>query len=223
MSCVLVDEKELENIKNSKYISSGEEGCCYLYNNLIFKLYHNQIYNRKVYFDLENSNHIAFPEDILIDINTKTILGYTMKLFNGTNLKNGFSDNESLSELKKAYIEIKKELENFSYIDMGNISLTNILFDGNNKCFNLIDTSLWKYGENLTSINIQRMNYMLIKALSFNLDWNRYPLNCEQILFDLYGMHLNGNSYFLEFLTELEIKVSNIKQDKVKTIKDLKI
>lgn len=223
MSCVLVDKDELEKIKQGKYISSGDEGSCYLYNNLIFKIYHNHIYNRRVYFDLEKSNNIAFPEDILIDINTKTIIGYTMKLLHGINLKNGFFDNLDLLKLKNAYINIRKEIEKFTYIDMNNISLTNILFDYSQNNINLIDTSLWMYVYNLNNINVQRLNHTLIKALSITLDWNRYKLNSEQILFDLYGMHLNGESFFLEFLTELEIKVSEEIQDKVKTIKDLKL
>ena len=221
MSCVLVSKEELERIKKGAYINSGDEGTCYLYNNLIFKIYHNPVYNRKVSFDLEKSNNIAFPEDILIDINTKTIIGYTMKLIQGINLKNGFSNDLNLLDLKNAYLKIKKEIERFSYIDMNNISLTNILFDYNKNIINLIDTSLWTYGND--NKNIQRLDYMLIKALSITLDWNRYKLNSEQVLFDLYGMHLNGNSYFLEFLTELEIKVSDLKQDKIKIINDLKI
>lgn len=221
MSCVLVSKEELEKIKKGTYVNSGDEGTCYLYNNLIFKIYHNPIYNRKVNFDLETSNNIAFPEDILIDIDTKTIIGYTMKLIQGINLKNGFSNDLNLLDLKNAYLKLKKEIERFSYIDMNNISLTNILFDYNKNIINLIDTSLWTYGND--NKNIQRLNYMLIKALSITLDWNRYKLNSEQVLFDLYGMHLNGNSYFLEFLTELEIKVSDLKQNKIKIINDLKI
>ena len=34
-------------------------------------------------------------------------------------------------------------------------------------------------------------------------------------------MHLNGESYFIEFLTELEMIVSELKNEKVKKIKDL--
>lgn len=223
MSCVLVDKKELEKIKQGEYLSSGDEGSCYLYNNLIFKLYHNQIYDRRVNFDLENSNNIAFPEDILVDINTKMILGYTMKILSGIDLKNGFLNDLNLLNLKKAYISIKKEIEKFSFINMNNISLTNILYDYKSNKINLIDTSLWNTLLDANRINLERLNYNLIKALCITLDWNRYKLNSDQVLFDLYGMHLNNESYFLDFLNELEIKVSELKQKKINKIEDLYI
>lgn len=223
MACVLVDENELKKIKQGKYINSGDEGSCYLYNNLIFKLYHNSIYDRRVYFDLENSNNIAFPEDILIDINNKTILGYTMKNLSGINIKNGFLDDLNLENLKNAYKKIKNEIEKYSYIDMNNISLTNTLFDYRNNNINLIDTSLWTSGVELDNLNKERLNYMLIKALCITLDWDRYKLNSQKILFDLYGMHLNGNSYFIDFLTEIERSIMELNQCKIKTIKDLRL
>ncbi|MBQ8891842.1 MAG: hypothetical protein IJ068_03145 [Bacilli bacterium] len=217
----MVDEQELEKIKSSKYISSGDEGICYLYRGLIFKLYRELMHDRKIDFDYEVSQNIAFPNDILISIDNKKILGYTMNLLNGINLKNGFVEDLELNDLKNAYKNIRREIERFSYIDMNNISLTNILYDYINKEFNIIDTSLWTLKGNSNNKNIERFNYILIRCLSITLDWNRYILNSKQILFDLYGMHLNGESYFIEFLTELEMIVSELKNEKVKKIKDL--
>ena len=223
MACVLVSEEELEKIKNSQYINSGDEGICYLYKGLIFKLYHDLVHERKIDFDYEKSNNIAFPNDILVSLETKRILGYTMKLLNGMNLKNGFHSDLELNDLKNAYKMIRREIEKFTYIDMKNLSLTNILFDYVNKEFNIIDTSLWTLEGNSNYLNIERLNFILIRALSITLDWNRYKLNSEQILFDLYGMHLNRESYFLEFLTEIELLNSKKKKEEVRKIKDLMI
>ena len=221
MACVLVDDKELENIRKSKYLSSGDEGICYIYKDLIFKIYKYLIYDRKLHFDLEKSDQIAFPEDILVYKDTKEILGYTMKILHGVNIKNGFLESLSISDLKKAYIKLRIEIERFSYIDMENISLTNILFDYDKNHLNLIDTSLWVPSNYASDLNVERLNYSLITAISTTLDWNRYFLNSDKDLFDLYGMYLNHSSHFLEFLCLIEEKVSERKQDKVKTIKDL--
>ena len=222
MAHILINNQELENIRKSKYISSGDEGCCYYYKGLIYKIYHELSSSRNIYFNLEITNNIAFPKDILMSLEDRKIIGYTMNLLCGKNLQNGFLEELSLENLKKAYQNIRNEIEKFSYIDMNNISLTNILFDYEKNSFNLIDTSLWTKEQYITSnINVERFNSMLIKALSITLDWNRYFLNSEPILFDLYGMYLSGQSYFIEFLTEIEELNSEIKGKKVLKIKDI--
>ena len=219
MACVLIDDKEIEGIKRGKYISSGDEGDCYLYNGLIFKLYTKKEFERKIFFDLEKSNRIAFPMDILVSLSDKTIIGYTMKEMKGNDLRNGFLDSLELKRLKMSYELIRSELLKYRFIDMKNISLTNTLYDYTNHQFSLIDTSLWTTTGN--SNNIEKFNQILMNALSITLDWKRHPLNINQNLFDLYGMYLNGESYFLDFLNELEIATSEKKQSKVLTIKDL--
>lgn len=221
MAVVLVNDLELKRIKNSQYLNVGDEGTCYLYKNLVFKLYHDLIYNRKIYFNSFESDLIAFPKDILLSYENKKVLGYTMNYMGGQNIKNGFSENMKLSILKKSYMELKAELEKFRNIDMNNISLTNILYDETKEKLQLIDTSLWIPNGDSYFNNLEIINHMLINALSINLDWNRYLLNCDKELFELYGLYKNGYSYFVEFLELLEIKVKQVKNKEIKLVKDL--
>ena len=55
-----------------------------------------------------------------------------------------------------------------------------------------------------------------------NLDWVNNPLNQDKKLHELYRMHkLANQSLPMEFLEELEIKMSERNNEKVKTIGDL--
>ena len=223
---VLVDNKYLEKIKKSQSLDSGKEGKCYLdKNNKVIKIFHKKTMFRKIYFDNINHNQIAFPIDLFYD-KDNCILGYTMNYLNGKNLLNGFSKDLDLNELKSVYLKTRLMILKLKNIYMDDNCLENMLYDYESKKINLIDTSRWyeKLDGELDSIN--DFNWQMINSLLRNIDWKSFKLNRDK---ELYNMFLTYKytkdipSLFMEFLSELENKVSEYKGEKVKTIKDLSI
>lgn len=225
MGRVLVDRREIEEIKNGFCLGRGKEGACYYLedDNIVAKIYYYFSANRQVYFDSESSRLITFPIDILIDSCSNSITGYTFNPTRGEHFKNGFRNFLSLEDLKKAYQEICLEIKKYPNIYMDDNCLDNILFDYVNKRMSLIDTSRWYPKEDSLERNLEIFNWQIMTALcQGNLDWVNNPLNRDNKLFELYRMHkLEIQSLPMEFLEELERKVSEIKGEKVKTIGDL--
>lgn len=227
MNRVLVDSREMEEIRFGFSLGRGKEGSCYFVedDNIIVKLYHDYCKNRKFYIPQVPSNQIAFPIDMLVLKNSDLIVGHTMDFLPGEKILNGFKSTLSLSDLKNAYFEIKKVIEMYPNVYMADNCLDNILFDYSKKRINLLDISRWSEEENALSKNIGILNWQLMTALlDGNLNWSSYPLNKEKRLQELYEMHKNGNeSLFLEFLDELQMEVSKRNDGVVKTIGNLKL
>ena len=223
---VLVDRREIQEIKFSPRIGNGKEGCCYLPDddNKIYKLFHYYDGKRKIYFDNLSNNQRAFPEDILIDKDSNLIAGYTMYYLSGEKFINGFHEDLNLEELKKAYLEMRLIILKYKDIYMDDNCLENMLYDYKFSRINLIDTSRWYPKMDGQIENINEFNWQMMTALLRNLDWKSFKLNRDKELFELYLIYKkleNISSLFVEFLMELEKKVSEYKQTKVKTIKDL--
>ncbi len=224
---VLVDKQYLEKLKNLKPIANGKEGICYLQvdDNRIVKIFHEWNKSKKIYFDNLTNSQIAFPIDILYD-KKDNLVGYTMHYLGGDKFINGFHEELSLQELKESYLKMRLIILQLKDIYMDDNCLENMLYDYNLKRINLIDTSRWyeKIDGHIESIN--EFNWQMITALLRNIDFKHYKINHDKKLFELYMTYQYFEqipSLFLEFLNELELKVSEYKGYKVKTINDLLI
>lgn len=222
MSKVLVDFQEIEEYKNNKMCGSGKEGACYyLSNNLIIKIFHIFINNRVVHFDTFKDNNIAFPIDIYIDNLVKLETAYTMKYFKGVKMTRGVPKRIKIDDLKKAYIKMKKVINNYWDIYMVDMCLENILYDKDKNEFNLIDTSRWYPLFDCGSMNLTQFNNCLCYALlSHNLDWVKNNNSGE--LLKLYNMFLNNEFInFNELLDIARYEMLKTSDKKVLTIGDL--
>lgn len=225
MGKILVERRYLDEIRRNRPINQGKEGSCYFFkdDNVVVKLFHLYDKKRKIYFMENESLYIAFPIDILIDSCSLQIAGYTMNYMPGEKFVSGFRSNLPLADLKKAYQILKLEVLKYKDIYMYDNCLANMLFDYNKKRINLIDTSRWYPEENGVLKNLENLNWQLMTSLCrANLDWVNNPLNQDKKLHELYRMHkLANQSLPMEFLEELEIKMSERNNEKVKTIGDL--
>jgi len=222
MAHILVDLKKVEEIRKLNLIDSGKEGSCYFLSDTeVIKIFHILDNKRKIYFDDLKFSNIAFPEDIYIYENTGLIQGYTMPYLEGEKFVDGFSKRLLLSDLKNAIINMKNVIARYPFICMYDLSLTNMLFDYKLNQIKLIDTGKWYKKEDSKKENINTFNYKIMLALIRGLDWLNHPLNQDSILHDIYRMHKIGESLPIEFLEELERKISLENGEKVKTIGDL--
>ena len=226
---VLVSEKEIERLKSSKPMGAGNEGTCYFGDNgsKIVKLFCEKEIERHIEISFTNMHHeqIAFPIDVLINEKGETI-GYTMNYLSGIKIINGLNDSLSIEDLKKAYFSMRIIILKLKNIYMEDNCLENMLYDYQNNRINLIDTSRWyeKLDGQIGSIN--KFNRQLITALINNINFKHHKLNHDKRLFEMYLDYKKSEdviSLFIEFLNELEIKVSEYKGEKVKTIGELKV
>ena len=224
---VLVNEREIEEIRFSKIIGIGNEGYCYLpaNDNLIVKLFFDN-YKEKVkhiYFSELNCSQIAFPIDVLYN-SSENIIGYTMNYLSGVKFVNGFKDDLLLSDLKKAYLNIRNIILNLKNVYMDDNCLENMLYDYINNKIKIIDTSRWYENKDGQLESINELNWQMMTALIRNIDFKRYKLNHEKGLLDIYLTYQYSEhllSVFMDFLSELELVVSEYKGKKVERIKDL--
>lgn len=218
----LVDFKELENLKKLELIGRGKEGSCYLLEDgSVLKLYHILNKNKKIYFEGLNSDNIAFPKDTYIYDGTNLICGYKMNFLNGSKFVDGFKKDLCLSNLKQAIKNTRDEIIRFQNINMLGLDLSNLLFDYDKNEINILGAGRWIPSENSSDRNINTFNYYLMVALCKNLDWVNNSLNQDSNLHELYRMHKIGESLPIEFIEELESKMSLEKEIKVKTLGDL--
>ena len=224
---VLVNERDLEEIRYSRRVGVGKEGICYLPvdDNRIVKLFYDSYKSqvKQVNFSNIKNSQIAFPIDILCTTDGQ-IVGYTMNYLSGEKFINGFKENLSLSDLKQAYLNLRIIMLKLKNIYMDDNCLDNLLYDYKTNKINIIDTSRWyeKRGGEFESIS--EFNWQMMTALLTNIDFENYKLNQDRSLSDMYFTYKNSEqllSIFIEFLNELELKVSEYKGEKVKTIKDL--
>lgn len=223
MSCVLVDINDIDKLRKLEFLQRGKEGSCYFLNNdEIIKLYHIMDTKRKIYFDNLESDVIAFPKDIYIYKGTDLITGYTMNFLKGESFISGFSKKLLLMDLKKTIMDIRNEIAKYPNIYMEDMCLVNLLFDYNLKRIKLIDTSMWYEKEDSLEDNIKKINMIMMTSLCRTIDWITYPLMKDKDLHELYRMHIYGNdSLPIEFLELIELKMSEINGQEVKTIGDL--
>ncbi|MBQ8472892.1 MAG: hypothetical protein IJ501_05260 [Bacilli bacterium] len=223
MSRVLVDINDLDKLRRLEFLQRGKEGSCYFLNkDEIIKLYHIMDTRRKIYFDNLESDVISFPKDIYIYKGTNLISGYTMNYLRGEPFVSGFSKKLLLRDLKKAILDTKDEITKYPDIYMEDMCLVNLLFDYRLKMIKLIDTSMWYKKEDSLEDNIKKINMIMMTSLCRSIDWITYPLMKDKDLHDIYCMHIYGNeSLPIEFLELIELKISEINGQDVKTIGDL--
>lgn len=225
MGKVLVDRVEKRKLEFLDSFARGKEGSCHFIEdgNKVLKLYYIYMKDRQVYFDDLKSLNISFPIDILIDSLSGLIVGYTMNYLEGIQIHSGFPRDVNLENLKKMYIDIKKEIEKFSNIRMNDLCVPNILADFNNSKFNLIDTSVWypkdnAYNENMADFN-KCLNYILCGR---TLPWLNEYLGKSPELFRMYSLYKLGQPVsFIELLEAIELEVSKKFRKNVVTIDDL--
>lgn len=242
MAVVFVNRRRVEEIRQEICIGRGKEGSCYLPSddNKIVKLYHIWDAKRKLHFMNCEHPSIAFPKDILLDEETKMLVGYTMYFLGGMHFSNGFLDKLSLEELKKSYQQVKQLIMNYPNIYMNDNCLDNMLYDYRFRRINLIDTSRWYERENAFVENINELNWQLTTAILENIDWEHFPLKNNPGIKHNYELYLAFQkcftqkqianksvvmipNLFLEFLEELEVEVAKEKKEKVLRIKDLRL
>jgi hypothetical protein len=151
-----------------------------------------------------------------------------MHYLNGEKFIGGFLENLDLQKLKEAYLKTRIIILKLKNIYMDDNCLENMLYDYQSNNINLIDTSRWYKEINGEIKSINEFNWQMTTALLENLKWKQYRLNHDKQLLDLYMEYKYTDfegieSLFIEFLNELELKVSEYKGEKVKTIKDLTI
>ena len=230
MGKVLVDFQEIEKYKKNNMCGSpGREGTCYyLTDDIIIKIFHVFVGDKRVYFDGLEDEHIAFPIDVYIDDIVKLETAYTMKYLEGTCLINGFASGIRIENVKQAYITLRKVIEEYHDIKMYDMCLANILYDKNTNSFRLIDTSRWYPSNNAFSKNIEQFNNCLCYSLfRHNLDWIS-KLNSEKELRELdklvklYENYLANNfPNFAELLDIVSYEIGKKSDKKIKTIGDL--
>lgn len=224
---VLVDKRYLEELKYSEPKGHGKEGSCYLPedDNRLVKIFYEWNKSKKIYFENYHHSQIAFPIDTLYD-DKDNLVGYTMYYLSGEKFINGFHNDLDLQKLKEVYLKTRIMILKLKNIYMDDNCLENMLYDYKLNRINLIDTSRWyeKLDGHIESIN--EFNWQMITALLENINWKQYKFNHDKQLLDLYLTYKYTSftgieSLFIEFLNELELKVSEYKGEKVKTIKDL--
>lgn len=224
---VLVSDKYLEKLSCLKPKGVGKEGKCYLPNNgnKLVKIFDEEYKVEKINFvGLENSQ-IAFPIDTLYDKNGN-LRGYTMYYLVGEKFINGFLEDLKLQDLKQVYLKTRILMLKLKNIYMDDNCLENMLYDYQQNKINLIDTSGWYQELDGEIKSINEFNWQMMSALLKNVNWKQYKFNHDKQLLDLYLTYKYTSftgieSLFIEFLNELELKVSEYKGEKVKTIKDL--
>lgn len=213
MSKVLVDDHDVEAIRFGRKIGVGKEGTCYFSedDNQVAKIYHMYLPRRKVYFENLSDSNITFPNDILFDMETGLIAGYTMDYLPGIKLLDGFSIKLKIQELKKAYLVIREKLKEYNDIYMDDLVLENILFDYQRNVFNLIDTSRWYPCFDSYRENLKLLDGALAHALCYNhLYWLKENLAVSKELLKLYQAYQDYQ--FIPFLELLEMSEEEIKQ-----------
>ena len=229
MASVLVDFQEIENYKKNNMCGRpGKEGTCYyLTNDIIIKIFHIFLGDKRVYFDNLKNEFISFPIDVFYDSIVKLETAYTMKYLEGTTLINGFSKEIKIENVKKAYINLKKIIEEYKDINMYDMCLANILYDAKTNSLNLIDTSRWYPSNNSFLTNIEQFNNCLCYSLfRYNMSWIRKIDNLDlkklTNLFKTYENYLDNNfPNFLELLDIVSYEIEKNSDKKIKTFDDL--
>ncbi|MBR3660429.1 MAG: hypothetical protein IKN63_00805 [Bacilli bacterium] len=225
---VWIESDTLSKIrKKDKLGKPGKEGVCYLLpDNKVIKLFHGLEKKKKVYFDCLSNPQIAFPIDVLYDRESKLTAGYTMNYLQGESLLDGFKEDISIQEIKNAYLNMRLILLKYKDIYMDDLCLENLLYDYENKKINIIDTSRWFKENDAFVENIENFNWQMMTAIlySFRVNYTKLKQNKElNEILKQYENHIHDISMFLNFINVLERYVSEERQEKVKTIRDLKI
>ena len=225
MGKVLVDFQDIENYKKgNKCGRPGIEGACYfLDKETLVKIYHVFYKNRITHFSDIIDSDIAFPIDILLYEDTNLEAGYTMKYLQGEKFLYGFSDKILISDLKKAYLDLKKKIELYRDIYMQDMSLVNIMYSKTENKFKLIDTDQWYTCYNSNIENLKQLDLCLSYAIfKYNASWVSLSDDKSDQLFDLYKWHKLGyTTPFLEVLEVLEKELNEKYGVKAKNIADL--
>lgn len=230
MGKVLVDFQEIESYKKNNMCGRpGKEGTCYyLTDDIIVKIFHIFVGNKRVYFDDIKNDFIALPIDVYFDSMVKLETAYTMKYLAGTGLINGFPSGARIENVKQAYINLRKVIEEYQDINMYDMCLANILYDKSTNSFRLIDTSRWYPSNNAFSKNIEQFNNCLCYSLfRHNLDWISELSSVKELreldkLHKLYENYLDNNfPNFQELLDTVSYEIGKKSDKKIKTFGDL--
>ena len=245
MGRILVDRDTVEEMKKRPPLNRGKEGQCYYTDdpNTIVKLFYYYDRYRNVYFDDRYHEQIAYPEDILIDKESKMITGYTMPYIKGQKFEYGFPKYMTLEELKNAYLDMKETILEQNNIYMDDNCLENMLYDSRQQRINLIDTSRWYKDYNGHIRSLCDFNFFMTHALFKVYQYYNSKIKNNSRMQELYEIYYNYWCYsnvenrrkslyeslvplttlFGDFLGEIETMVSEYKGEKVKIINDIRI
>ena len=228
-------------VKNDDYTLRGENGACFIKDDLVIKVYEYPIIKEKK-CDLSEytSNNIAFPKYYIKS--RRKYYGEVMPYFPYKQFYWALDDNISISRLLMHYFEMVEEIKKFSNIHMDDLEFHgNILYD-KEKGFYLIDTTKWQDEEwsCTEKFNIKRFNCALLEALKAYLyeedyfDDNDFYVSLmkmyHNILNTKYGYefkkimeeYLLCQCDFSSFIIDYAKLIKNCYQQDVETVQDVK-
>lgn len=208
-------------LNNITFLGQGQQGCCYLNNNEVIKIFH-EYYDEEVNYSKEEilkhsnikNNTFIWPSDI-VTLNDK-IIGYTMPYINYKNLYRINPLKVNLNSLKQAIIKAYKDIE---ILTRNNVAIYDIMYNilYRNGTIKVIDTM--DYGNNPSSIysNTRGLDLEIIKFLVDNYFDNF--VNNNKLLNELYNDKNTSSIIFIEILKN---ELSNVLQKEVITLNDAK-
>ena len=228
MATKIINKKMLEIIQKEEPMGIGEESNCYFLKGTsdIIKIYFQPKRLNNIKFADKKSLYIAFPKDILVDVETNAVVANTMSYFPGEKIINGFPTDLEVAKLKEAYTILQEEIRQFSDIYMVDLCLDNILYDLKSNCFYIIDTGRWYKLPDVSALNQARIDINLSSALyNSGLSWLKDYPNLKEENPKLYDFFITSKDVrycpFLEFLDTLILELETKYSQEVKTIGDL--
>lgn len=172
----LVDLAKYEDLielkkENDDYSLRGVEGCCFIENDKIIKIY-DIINTNNCDLSHFKSKRISFP--IYYIVKNDHVYGEVMPYFNAKSIDTSINLDSIINDLINHYNVICQEIKKFSHILMLELVYPNILYD-EKKGFYLIDTTKW-YLNNGENINYRKKN---ISCLDRSLFLIIQELICE--------------------------------------------
>lgn len=149
---------------------NGSQGFCYIKGDKIYKIYYD--YLEKEYdFSIFKSPNISFPINYLYDKNNKglnKIVGEIMPYFDKKDISKSISSDTLLSDIRRHSLDIIKEINNFSNIQMNDLCWLNLLY--NEDGFSIIDTTSWIITEeDVSKYNIRKFYGCLAWKIVFEM------------------------------------------------------
>lgn len=218
----------VDNYENLKMIGGGDHADIYICGDKAYKIFNNESYLKNhVSKDLigKKSNLIVYPEELIQDNRTGTIIGYITPYIQSQTLEDVIY-NTSFENLKEIYSEVEKQIREDSKngLVVNDLTEKNIIWDEKNLKCRIIDTDEFTFDseKDHTEGNVKELTTAFIGALG--RDIIRFTRDNNDLYHYMYsdGKYKIIYNSFNEYLDKLKEEVEKATGRKMTELTQMK-